>query len=86
MASSREYDIVVFGATGFTGQRIAANLASSSGFGGRWALGGRDRGRLEKLAASLAVNSGAAPGVVVANVDAPSSLLDMARWVWVWVG
>lgn len=44
-----------------------------------WAIAGRDRTRLETLAASL--SGGAAPGIVVADVAAPDSLLVMARWV-----
>ena len=48
-----------------------------------WAVAGRDRTRLEQLAASLAGGSSAdnAPQVVVANVNAPDSLLEMAQCV-----
>ena len=42
-----------------------------------WAIAGRDRSRLEALAASL--SGGTAPGIVVADVASPDSLLAMAR-------
>ena len=45
----------------------------------KWAIAGRDLTRLETLAASL--SGGAAPGIVVADVAAPDTLLAMARWV-----
>lgn len=73
----RQFDILIFGATGFTGRRIVQHLATEAGCTGTWAIAGRDRTRLETLAASL--SGGAAPGIVVADVAAPDSLLVMAR-------
>ena len=52
-------------------------LLTVSGSYRKWAVAGRDRAKLEALAASL--GGGAAPGVVVADVAAPDSLLAMAR-------
>lgn len=53
-AADRDYDLVLLGATGFTGQLTAAYLANHLGDGPtRWALAGRDRERLAALAARL---------------------------------
>lgn len=51
---SREHDIVVFGATGFTGALTAEYLAKNAPDDCRWALAGRNRGKLEAVRARLA--------------------------------
>ena len=50
---SRDHDIVVFGATGFTGELTAAYLAEHAPPGLRWALAGRNREKLEQVRARL---------------------------------
>ena len=45
---ARELDIVVFGATGFTGRRVAEYLAKAPDKA-RWAIAGRNREKLEAL-------------------------------------
>jgi short subunit dehydrogenase-like uncharacterized protein len=50
----REHDIVVFGATGFTGCLVAEYLVSRGLGNLRLALAGRDRGKLEQVRSSLA--------------------------------
>jgi short subunit dehydrogenase-like uncharacterized protein len=52
----REYDIVLFGATGFTGALTAEYLAQHAGEGLRWALAGRNRAKLEALSERLGVD------------------------------
>jgi short subunit dehydrogenase-like uncharacterized protein len=54
--SARKYDIVLWGATGFTGQLVGEYLAKKYGASGevRWALAGRNREKLEKVRAELA--------------------------------
>jgi short subunit dehydrogenase-like uncharacterized protein len=54
--ADREHDIVLFGATGFTGALTAAYLAQNAGEGVRWALAGRNRAKLEALAKRLGVD------------------------------
>ncbi|WP_199434920.1 saccharopine dehydrogenase family protein [Qaidamihabitans albus] len=54
MATEREYDIVLFGGTGFTGGLTAEYLARHAPAGCRWALAGRNRAKLERLRARLA--------------------------------
>jgi len=49
----REYDIVVWGATGFTGRLVAEHLADRYGTDLDWALGGRNRDRLATVRDSL---------------------------------
>lgn len=48
-ARSREHDIVLWGATGYTGQLVAAYLKASGPDELRWAIGGRNRDKLERL-------------------------------------
>ena len=49
--SDREFDVIVWGATGFTGQLVVEHLVDVYGVGGdlRWAIAGRNRGKLEAL-------------------------------------
>jgi short subunit dehydrogenase-like uncharacterized protein len=54
--ADREHDIVLFGATGFTGALTAEYLAEHGGDGLRWALAGRNRAKLEALAERLGVD------------------------------
>src|SRR4051812_13953515 len=63
--------IVVYGATGYTGRLVCAELARR---GASFAVAGRDAGKLEKLARSLA----AEPEIVVAGLE-PDELLRMAE-------
>jgi short subunit dehydrogenase-like uncharacterized protein len=53
--AEREHDVVIFGATGFTGALTAEYLAANAG-GLRWALAGRNRAKLEALAQRLGVD------------------------------
>jgi short subunit dehydrogenase-like uncharacterized protein len=47
--STRDHDVVLFGATGFTGALTAEYLAEHAPPGCRWALAGRDNGKLKAL-------------------------------------
>ncbi len=53
--SARDHDLVLWGATGFTGTLVAEHLAQHypPGTGLRWAIAGRSRERLAALAARL---------------------------------
>jgi short subunit dehydrogenase-like uncharacterized protein len=53
--SEREYEVVLFGATGFTGALTARYLAEGAAADTRWALAGRNRAKLEALRGELAV-------------------------------
>ncbi|KAJ4392169.1 hypothetical protein N0V93_005792 [Gnomoniopsis smithogilvyi] len=49
----RQYDLVVFGATGYTGKYTAEHIATNLPTNLKWALAGRSREKLEKLAADI---------------------------------
>ena len=51
--SERELDLVLFGATGFTGRLTARYLAAHAPSGLRWGIAGRDRLKLEHLKGEL---------------------------------
>src|SRR5437763_16745557 len=51
--ADREHDIVVFGATGFTGALTAEYLVRNAPSHIRWALAGRNRSKLERVRARL---------------------------------
>jgi short subunit dehydrogenase-like uncharacterized protein len=51
--ADRPYDLVLFGATGFTGALTAEYLAANAPQRCRWALAGRDRAKLEALRGRL---------------------------------
>lgn len=79
MRQARELDVVLFGATGFTGRLVAEYLLDHYGTNGlRWALAGRDSSKLEQLRQSLGPKAQSLP-LIVANVFEPHSLVAMAR-------
>jgi len=54
MTGVREFDIVLWGATGAAGRRVAHHLASRVGDRGlNWAIGGRNRAKLEAVRETL---------------------------------
>src|SRR3954451_5972103 len=55
MPAEREHDIVLFGGTGFTGSLTAEYLAANAPASTRWALAGRNQGKLEALRERLGV-------------------------------
>lgn len=80
-ASERSYDVVVFGATGFTG-RLAAEYLARRGLETpiRWAIAGRSAARLAEVRAALAqINPAyASLGTIEASSGDPASLERMA--------
>jgi short subunit dehydrogenase-like uncharacterized protein len=52
--TARDHDIVLFGATGFTGELTAAYLAQHAPADLRWALAGRSQAKLEQVRSRLA--------------------------------
>ena len=51
MSAPRQYDIVVFGATGYTGKLAAEYITTQLPTDLKWALTGRSKGKLEAVAA-----------------------------------
>jgi short subunit dehydrogenase-like uncharacterized protein len=76
VAAERDFDVVVFGATGVTGRRVAAYLAEQAAAHGRpWAAAARDGAKLERV---LAEDGVVAAETIVADVGDPASLTAMA--------
>ena len=75
--SSSKFDVIVYGATGFTGQLIAEYLAAQYGGEGnlKWAMAGRSK---EKLASARdAIGAPADTPLIVADACDPASLRTM---------
>lgn len=72
--TDREYDVVLFGATGFTGGLTADYLAAHAPAGARWAVAGRNAAKLEALRDRL----GGDVSILVADATDPASLARVA--------
>ena len=68
---SKEFDVIVFGATGFTGRLVAEYLNTRYGIGGEvcWAMAGRSAAKLEEVRAMI----GAPDTVQLLTADAADS-------------
>ena len=73
--SGRDLDIVLFGATGFTGGLTADYLAAHAPAGLRWAIAGRNADKLEAVRQRLGVDV----EVLVADAADPAALADVVR-------
>ena len=74
---AQDFDIIVYGATGFTGRLVAEHLATAHPTGVRWAMAGRSLSKLEEVRAEMGV-----PGdipLLTANADDPASLRAMCE-------
>lgn len=69
MTTERTYDLVLFGATGFTGGLTAEYLATQAPDGCRWALAGRNPVKLEAVRARLAVLDPALESLPLLHAD-----------------
>jgi len=69
-SSDPQYDLALFGATGFTGGLTAEYLAANGPKGMRWALVGRNRAKLEAVRGRLAALGGTAPAPQLLEADA----------------
>ena len=87
---SREFDVVVLGATGFTGALVAEYLCERYGVGDdlRWAIAARSEARLEALRNKLGQAAIALPVIVADSLDEQSmdALAKKARVVLTTVG
>lgn len=77
MAHDRAFDIVVFGATGFTGGLVAEYLAKSGG-SLRWALAGRNRDKLTRVQERISTAS-SRPEIIVVDASDEGGLAKMAQ-------
>ncbi|KAF5217371.1 hypothetical protein C3747_54g111 [Trypanosoma cruzi] len=68
---SREFSLIVLGATGYTGKLVCEYLARlGSSKVGPWAIAGRNKEKLDQLKKEIGVNL----SVLVADITSPSSL------------
>ena len=69
--ASREFDVVVFGATGFTGKLVCEYLRDTGAKLGdlKWAIAGRSHAKLESVSRELGID---VPMVVADSTDGPS--------------
>lgn len=74
---SRPFDIVVHGATGFTGRQCATYLSERPGV--RWAVSGRDLTRLERIKDELKSAKNPPGGALHADASSPPTCGAMAR-------
>jgi short subunit dehydrogenase-like uncharacterized protein len=80
MTAAREFDIIVYGATGYTGRLVAEYLAHHYGprsDGPRWAMAGRSLEKLEEV--RDLIGAPADTPLVVANADDSADLEAMCR-------
>lgn len=80
-AARRTFDLVLFGATGFTGGLTADYLAANLPGDARWALAGRSRAKLEAVRERLALINPAAADLelLLADTAEPDSLHQIAE-------
>lgn len=79
MPDTRTYDLVLLGATGFTGGLVAEHLARRlDGTTTRWAIAGRSRDKLDQVRDRLA-SMGSEPAVEVVDVHDLVGLLGLAE-------
>ena len=75
--SSREFDIIIYGASAYTGRLVAEYLqAEYGGSGLKWAMAGRNAEKLQTVAGEMKIGGNVA--VITANSDEPESLAALA--------
>ncbi|MEO0788845.1 MAG: saccharopine dehydrogenase NADP-binding domain-containing protein, partial [Bacteroidota bacterium] len=78
MPTSPEFDIIIYGASGFTGRLVAEYLFNKYGSSGeiQWAMGGRNQQKLEEVRQMVADTT---VPIVVADSQDESSLREMVQ-------
>ena len=74
-AESREFDIIVYGATGYTGRLVAEYLKDKTGL--KWAMAGRSADKLAEV--RDLIGAGADTPLIVADAADPATLDDMVK-------
>jgi short subunit dehydrogenase-like uncharacterized protein len=74
MANDREFDLILLGATGFTGQLVAEYLLQRHGVGGnfKWALAGRSESKLKAVRTELGQAAAGLPLLLADSHDRAS--------------
>lgn len=74
MSSSREFQLVLYGATGFTGNLAVRYLSQNYSGKIRWAIAGRSESKLQQLASTFEP----APGIIIADSSDEAALRRLA--------
>jgi short subunit dehydrogenase-like uncharacterized protein len=79
MSDAREFDIILYGATGYTGRLVAEHMLKTYGASGdiAWAMAGRSIEKLSEVRDLIGAPK--APPLVTADASDPASLAAMAR-------
>ena len=79
MSGKRDYDVIVYGATGFTGRLVAEHMLATYGVGRdvRWAMAGRSKAKLESVRSEI--GAPADLPLVIADASNAASLASMAK-------
>ena len=76
MMSEREFDIIVYGASGFTGRLVAEYMQQQYGGSVNWAMAGRSAEKLAQVRDEMAIN--ASIPLVTADAGNEAELAAMA--------
>ncbi|MBL7248981.1 saccharopine dehydrogenase family protein [Alloalcanivorax sp. C16-2] len=77
MSNGREFDLIVYGASGFTGRLVAEYLNQAYGEDLEWALAGRNAEKLAAVRAEMGIGDNVP--VVTADADQPDTLKALAE-------
>ncbi|OYW42714.1 MAG: saccharopine dehydrogenase [Rhodobacterales bacterium 12-64-8] len=79
MTADREFDVIVYGATGFTGRLVAEHMLATHGVGRgvKWAMAGRSKSKLEGVRQEI--GAPADVPLIIADASNPASLDAMAQ-------
>ncbi|UNI14293.1 hypothetical protein JDV02_000937 [Purpureocillium takamizusanense] len=77
----RQYDLVVLGATGYTGRFVAEHVAGNLPTNLKWAVAGRSQAKLQAIVDECAKVDAdrLAPSIEIANVDSEAELHALAK-------
>ena len=76
--NNKKYDLVVYGATGFTGQLICEYLSThKDAIDLNWAIAGRDTAKLELISNQFSTNDKKIDILYADSFDRPSSALEI---------
>lgn len=79
MADAREYEVIVYGATGYTGRLVAEHMLKTYGASGdlTWAMAGRSEAKLKEVRGLIAAP--ATLPLIIADAADPASLQAMVK-------
>lgn len=77
MGKAREFDIIVYGASGYTGRLVADYLARTAPDGTSWAMAGRNEAKLAEVRDEI--GAPADTPLVIADADQPATVDAMAE-------